>query len=147
MAANKVELMKQVEKAQAEVDFYRRENGNLMRSGRLAMSPAPEDDRHRTENKDPNQPSPYIQNFVKSSFKPASLNDSLDKLQREFLQNYNEAMGEAPRISGQSGFKISLQTGGDLKEENELLHNQVRQMKTDMTFLVDRVRDELQTPK
>lgn len=56
-------------------------------------------------------------------------------------------MGEAPRTSGQSGFKISLQTGGDLKEENEFLQNQVRQMKTDMTFLVDRVRDELQTPK
>jgi hypothetical protein len=34
------------------------------------------------------QPSAYMQNFLKSNFKQQSLNDSLDKLQREFMIGY-----------------------------------------------------------
>jgi len=42
------------------------------------------------------KPSPYIQAFVKSNIKGGNqfvgVNDSLDKMQREFLQGYNEVM-------------------------------------------------------
>lgn len=42
MAAVKVEHAKQLEKVETELDFYRRENGNLIRSGgRFMMSPEP----------------------------------------------------------------------------------------------------------
>ena len=45
-------------------------------------------------------PSPYLQNFVKSSYKQTngaggSLNDSLDKLKLEFMHGYNDVMQES----------------------------------------------------
>ena len=52
----------------------------------------------------PNQsvlsPSPYLQNFVKSTYKQTksrggTLNDSLDKLKLEFMQGYDEVMIES----------------------------------------------------
>jgi hypothetical protein len=71
------------------------------------------------------RPSPFVQQFVQS-FKP-SLNDSLEKLQREFMLGYQEAMG-------MSDVKDVRQM--TIKEENEQLQQQVSQMKVDIEALV-----------
>jgi hypothetical protein len=75
------------------------------------------------------KPSPYIQAFVKSNFKGSNdfkgLNDSLDKMQREFFQGYNEVMHESD--NRMAGFKSisrktpNLQDAHSLREENEQL--------------------------
>jgi len=43
-------------------------------------------------------PSPYVNNFIRSSFKYGSLNDSLDKMKGEFMMGYNEAMQESENM-------------------------------------------------
>lgn len=76
--------------------------------------------------KQPVQPSPYVQAFMKSTFKHQSLNDSLDKLQREFMQGYNDVMmvSDPKDMKLSDGFKRQSDGfKGGLKEENEMLQN------------------------
>ncbi len=75
------------------------------------------------------KPSNYIQAFVKSNFKGSNdfkgLNDSLDKMQREFFQGYNEVMHESDnRMAGLKSISRktpNLQDAYSLREENEQL--------------------------
>ena len=103
------------------------------------------------------KPSPYLAQFVRSNYKKTggpSLNDSLDKLQHEFMKGYNDVMQEsdaAYRLDTltQKSRKAAgplaqmLQGGGEakasenlelqlVKEENETLKKVIEQMKIDM---------------
>ena len=118
-------------------------------------------------------PSPYLQNFVKSSFKQTnggggSLNDSLDKLKMEFMHGYNEVMQESDAAQKLETFKQTLSVGKRrsdaltqmlaaaapsqsehqmelrfIKEENEVLKKVIEQMKLDMETIVDNVKEKL----
>lgn len=75
----------------------------------------------------PTQPSPFVQAFMKSTFKQGApgLDESLDKLQREFFNNYNEVMGisEAKDVKPNNAFQSQNKNNKDqtLQFEKEML--------------------------
>ena len=118
--------------------------------------------------KQPSQPSPYLNQFVRSNYKKTggpSLNDSLDRLKLDFMQGYNEVMEESnaayrletltqKKATGNGALAQMLQVGAGgqnpqvelqlVKEENEALKQVIAQMKVDMQAIVEKVKDTVQ---
>ena len=151
----KAQQVAALDKFQFEIEYLREQLQEQMRQGEIAklkqaeMRISGENIFKRSVGSDI-KPSPYIQAFVKSNFKGSNdfkgLNDSLDKMQREFFQGYNEVMQESD--NRMAGFKSisrktpNLQDAQSLKEENEQLLRIVDQMKVDMEAMVNKVRSE-----